>query len=45
MPRHMQLFLDRYITDCIVPGNRITVMGIYSIRKFGTKPQKVSYGI
>lgn len=41
LPRHMQLYLDRYLTDCIVPGNRITVMGIYSIRKSGTKPQKV----
>lgn len=37
----MQLYLDRYLTDCIVPGNRITVIGIYSIRKTGTKPQKV----
>ena len=41
MPRHMQLFLDRYLTDRIVPGNRITMIGIYSIRKSGTKPQKV----
>jgi DNA replication licensing factor MCM5 len=40
LPRHIQLYLDRYLTDCIVPGNRITVMGIYSIRKTGTKPQK-----
>ncbi|CAI8016498.1 DNA replication licensing factor mcm5 [Geodia barretti] len=40
LPRHIQLYLDRYLTDCIVPGNRITVIGIYSIRKAGTKPQK-----
>ena len=42
MPRHMQLFCDRYLTDRIVPGNRISVMGIYSIRKSGIKPPKVS---
>ena len=42
MPRHMQLYLDRYLTDKIVPGNRIMVVGIYSIRKSGTKPPKVT---
>ena len=41
MPRHMQLYVDRYLTDRVVPGNRITVIGIYSIRKSGTKPPKV----
>ena len=38
----MQLYLDRYLTDLIVPGNRVTVVGIYSIRKTGGNPQKVS---
>lgn len=41
MPRHMQLYCDRYLTNRVVPGNRITVMGIYSIRKSGMKPAKV----
>lgn len=41
MPRHMQLYCDRYLTDRVVPGNRITVIGIYSIRKTGIKPAKV----
>ena len=41
MPRHMQLYCDRYLTDRVVPGNRITVIGIYSIRKAGIKPAKV----
>ena len=41
MPRHMQLYCDRYLTNRVVPGNRITVMGIYSIRKSGIKPAKV----
>ncbi|XP_032869258.1 DNA replication licensing factor MCM5 [Amblyraja radiata] len=35
MPRHMQLYCDRYLCDKIVPGNRVTIMGIYSIRKSG----------
>lgn len=37
----MQLYCDRYLTDKVVPGNRVTVIGIYSIRKAGLKPAKV----
>jgi DNA replication licensing factor MCM5 len=33
MPRHMQLYVDRYLCDKVVPGNRISVYGIYSIKK------------
>jgi len=33
IPRHIQLYMDRYLCDKIVPGNRVTVTGIYSIRK------------
>uniref|UniRef100_A0A8C9RKN5 DNA replication licensing factor MCM5 n=1 Tax=Scleropages formosus TaxID=113540 RepID=A0A8C9RKN5_SCLFO len=33
MPRHLQLYCDRYLCDRVVPGNRVTVMGIYSIKK------------
>merc|ERR1712038_641896 len=33
MPRHFQLFADRFLTDRVVPGNRVTVLGIYSIKK------------
>jgi len=33
MPRHMQLFVDRFLCDRVVPGNRVTVLGIYSIKK------------
>ncbi|KAK3710538.1 hypothetical protein QZH41_009373, partial [Actinostola sp. cb2023] len=33
MPRHMQLYCDRYFTEKVVPGNRVTVIGIYSIKK------------
>ncbi len=35
MPRHMSLYVDRFLCDKVVPGNRITVQGIYSIRKSG----------
>lgn len=42
LPRHIQLYCDRYLTDKVVPGNRITVIGIYSIRKGGVKPAKVN---
>ncbi|KFW93813.1 DNA replication licensing factor MCM5, partial [Phalacrocorax carbo] len=33
MPRHLQLYCDRYLCDKVVPGNRVTIMGIYSIKK------------
>ncbi|KAH9495781.1 DNA replication licensing factor mcm5-A [Bulinus truncatus] len=33
LPRHLQLYCDRYLCDRIVPGNRVTVMGVYSIKK------------
>ncbi|XP_071079760.1 DNA replication licensing factor mcm5-like [Haliotis cracherodii] len=39
MPRHLQLYCDRYLCDRIVPGNRVTVMGVYSIKK-SFKPAK-----
>ncbi|XP_035205917.1 DNA replication licensing factor mcm5-B-like [Stegodyphus dumicola] len=33
MPRHMQLYCDRNLCERVVPGNRVTVLGIYSIKK------------
>lgn len=33
MPRHMQLYCDRYLCERAVPGNRVTIVGVYSIRK------------
>jgi len=33
MPRHVSLYVDRFLCDQMVPGNRVTVIGIYSIRK------------
>ncbi|VDK35165.1 unnamed protein product [Taenia asiatica] len=32
MPRHMQLYCDRYLVEQVAPGNRITVVGVYSIQ-------------
>ncbi|XP_078496637.1 DNA replication licensing factor MCM5 [Lissotriton helveticus] len=40
MPRHMQLYCDRYLCDKVVPGNRVTIMGIYSIKKSGMTSSK-----
>ncbi|KAG0653822.1 minichromosome maintenance protein 5 [Maudiozyma exigua] len=31
MPRHLRLSCDRYLTNKVVPGSRVTVVGIYSI--------------
>ncbi|KAK0421101.1 hypothetical protein QR680_015060 [Steinernema hermaphroditum] len=38
MPRHLQLYADRYLTDRVAPGNRVTIVGVFSIR--GAKKQK-----
>ncbi|RLV95642.1 Minichromosome maintenance protein 5 [Spathaspora sp. JA1] len=31
MPRHIMLQADRYLTNQVVPGTRVTIIGIYSI--------------
>ncbi|CAJ0918558.1 unnamed protein product, partial [Mesorhabditis belari] len=33
MPRHLPLYVDRYLTDKVSPGCRVTILGVYSIRK------------
>ncbi|KAL1129938.1 hypothetical protein AAG570_012882 [Ranatra chinensis] len=33
MPRHVQLFSDRYLCDKVVPGNRVLVIGVCCIKK------------
>ena len=40
MPRHMQLYCDRYLCDRVVPGNRVLILGIYSIKKVATSGGK-----
>ncbi|XP_015511621.1 DNA replication licensing factor Mcm5 [Neodiprion pinetum] len=33
VPRHLQLYCDRYLCERVVPGNRVLILGIYSIKK------------
>lgn len=33
IPRHLQLYCDRSLCERIVPGNRVLIYGIYSIKK------------
>lgn len=40
MPRHMPMYCERYLCEKVVPGNRVTVTGIYSIKK-ATQAAKV----
>uniref|UniRef100_A0A8D3DTP3 DNA replication licensing factor MCM5 n=1 Tax=Scophthalmus maximus TaxID=52904 RepID=A0A8D3DTP3_SCOMX len=40
MPRHLQLYCDRYLCDRVVPGNRVTIIGIYSIKKMAATKAK-----
>ncbi len=42
LPRHVTLYADRFLCDQVVPGNRVTVTGIYSIRKTGKVSSKRS---
>ena len=42
MPRHLQLFADRFLVDRVVPGNRVTLLGIYSIKKASATANKKS---
>ncbi|XP_018575968.1 DNA replication licensing factor Mcm5 [Anoplophora glabripennis] len=39
IPRHMHLYCDRYLCEKVVPGNRVFVLGIYSIKKMN-KPSR-----
>uniref|UniRef100_UPI00358F4BFD DNA replication licensing factor MCM5 n=1 Tax=Myxine glutinosa TaxID=7769 RepID=UPI00358F4BFD len=40
MPRHIQLYCERYLCDRVVPGNRVTVMGILSIKRIAKVAKK-----
>lgn len=44
MPRHLQLYSDRYLCEKVVPGNRVTVTGIYSIKKIIKTTNKRTVG-
>ena len=46
MPRHMQAFCDRYLTERVVPGNRVTLLSIFSIRRLaGPTPRGQQLGV
>lgn len=40
IPRHLTLYCDRYLCERAVPGHKVYVLGIYSIKKVG-RPSKV----
>lgn len=40
MPRHLQLYCDRYLCEKVVPGNRVVVLGIFSIKKISKASKK-----
>ncbi|XP_055386104.1 DNA replication licensing factor Mcm5 [Condylostylus longicornis] len=40
--RHLQLFCDRSLCERVVPGNRVLIHGIYSIRKVGRPSRQES---
>lgn len=42
MPRHLQVYVDRFLCERVVPGNRVNVLGIYSIKKAGKTSQRGS---
>lgn len=33
VPRHTQLYADRYLCDRVVPGNKVLILGILQIKK------------
>jgi len=49
LPRHLQMYCDRYLCEKIVPGNRVTVVGVYAIKKSAMASnnprEKVNVGI
>lgn len=49
LPRHLQMYCDRYLCEKVVPGNRVTVVGVYAIKKSAGKSNnprdKVNVGI
>ncbi|KAF5298740.1 hypothetical protein FQR65_LT09609 [Abscondita terminalis] len=39
IPRHLTLYVDRYLCEKAVPGNRVFILGVYSIKKI-SKPSR-----
>ncbi|KAJ4754431.1 DNA helicase [Rhynchospora pubera] len=45
LPRNVLLSVDRHLVQTIVPGTRLTVMGIYSVYQASTTNQKGAVGV
>lgn len=44
MPRHIQLYLDRFLCDKVVPGNKVIILGIFSIKKIASSKKAENKG-
>lgn len=44
MPRNILMTCDRYLTNCVVPGTRVTIVGIYSIYQSKNKSSSTGGG-
>ncbi|KAI0988458.1 hypothetical protein GJ496_008685 [Pomphorhynchus laevis] len=42
MPRHLLMYLERHLVDKVVPGNRVSAIGIFSIRKINSEVHKTA---
>lgn len=40
MPRHLMLYIERNLCERVVPGNRVNILGIYSIKRASTAKSK-----
>lgn len=40
IPRHLEIYCDRALCERVVPGNRVLIHGIYSIRKIGNTSRR-----
>ncbi|GBC07304.1 hypothetical protein RclHR1_07380004 [Rhizophagus clarus] len=45
LPRHITVYLDRYLTDKAVPGRRVNIVGIYDVFNNNNSNKKKSQGI
>lgn len=43
MPRHLTVYCDRTLCERVAPGARVTVLGIYSIKKIAKVGVSIEY--
>lgn len=41
IPRHTLLYVDRYLCDRVVPGNKVEILGILSIKQIAKTGAKI----